>query len=166
MNKLLIGKITKPQGLKGECKVLPLIDDEGVFNNLAKVTVGDTSYNVINCDYRFGFAYITFEGINDISLAEKLRNKKIYIPRDEYILKEDEYFVDDIIGFTIEDIKGNYIGKLIDVEQFGAADIFVITENGREYRVAFLKDIFFKVDTESQTIVADKTKYNEAKICD
>lgn len=166
MNSLQIGKITKPQGLKGECKVLPSIDDEKVFKSLKEVCIDGKTFAVLNCDYRFGFAYITLEGINDITLAEKLRNKKIYISKEEYKLEEDEYFIDDIIGFRLEDENANQIGTLIDVEQYGAADIFVVLENGREYRIAFLKEIFTKVDQAEKVIHTIKSKYDEAKICD
>lgn len=166
MEKLLIGKIIKPQGVKGECKIYPLTNDLSLFDNIKEVYLDNQVYKVESLVVRFGFAYMKVESIIDRNMAEKLRNKKVYIAKDNASLKEDEYFIDDIIGFEVVDEYNDSVGKLINVEQFGAADVFVIYANKREYRVPFIADIVKKVDLINHTIIVDKKNYNEAKICE
>lgn len=165
MEKVAIAKIIKPQGIKGECKIKFLTDDLSVFEGLKQVYLGDKLYNVKNISIRFGFGYVTFEGVKDRNQAELLRNKKLFIPKENIELKQDEYFVDDLIGFDIVNKDLVKIGVLLDIEQFGAADVFVIEQYQREYRVPFLNEIFV-VDFDNKRIIADECKYDEVKICD
>ena len=94
MEKLLIGKIIKPQGVKGECKIYPLTNDLSLFDNIKEVYLDNQVYKVESLVVRFGFAYMKVESIIDRNMAEKLRNKKVYIAKDNASLKEDEYFID------------------------------------------------------------------------
>lgn len=166
MERLLIGKIVKPQGVKGECKIYPLTNDLSLFNGLTKVYLEDQIMNVTNCVVRFGFCYMTFENITDRNMSEKLRNKKVYILKEDALVKENEYFIDDLIGFQVVDENAQTIGKLIDVEQYGAADVFVIYADKREYRVSFISDIVTKVDLDENVIIVNRKNYEEAKICE
>ena len=166
MQKIAIAKIIKPQGIKGECKLAFLTNDLSLFDNLEEIIVGDKLYKVKNLSIRFGFGYITFEGVVDRNQAELLRNKKLFINKEEISLKENEYIIEDIIGFDIITTDNKHIGTLLEVEQFGAADVFVIEQYKREYRVPFLKNIFLKVVLQDRKIVIDEKAYDEVKICD
>ena len=90
MEKVAIAKIIKPQGIKGECKIKFLTDDLSVFEGLKQVYLGDKLYNVKNISIRFGFGYLTFEGVKDRNEAELLRNKKLFIPK-EFIRRRNTY---------------------------------------------------------------------------
>lgn len=166
MQKVAIGKIIKPQGIKGECKISFLTNDLSVFDNLKQVFVGDKLFDIKHLSIRFGFGYITFAGVVDRNQAELLRNKKLFIDKEDISLKEDEYLIEDLIGFKIVNQDLKELGILLDIEQFGAADVFVIEQYKREYRVPFLKSIFLKVDINNKQIIVDENSYDEVKICD
>ena len=97
MNDLTeIGKITKPQGLKGEIKVQPLSNNPERFLNYKYIYLGKdcNKTNVINVRTQGGFVYMMIEGVNSIDDAELLRNQLIYIDKSQLPkLEEDEYFV-------------------------------------------------------------------------
>jgi len=163
--KICIGKIIKPQGIKGEVKIQPFCDVDAVWFYLPKNTVwvGEKAYLVKTSVLRFGYAYITFDGINTRNQSELLRGEKIWMPKEEVekLKGKNQYFVDDLIGMTVESDGGEYIGQVVNVENFGATDIFVISENGRIVRVPFLDTVFSVQDGK---IVANRSEYDSTKV--
>ena len=74
--------------------------------------------------------------------------------------------VSDSIGLDVVSEAGEKIGKWTDVQNYGATDILIIEQYKREYMVPYIKSIVKKVDISNNTIVINKQKYDEAKICD
>ena len=44
--KIVIGEVLKPQGIRGEVKIKPLIDDVSDLKSVKKVFIGDTEYKI------------------------------------------------------------------------------------------------------------------------
>ena len=83
-NYLMIGQIVKPQGVRGEVKVLPLTDDPERYGELETVYFdekGEKSAKVLSARVREGFAYVALEGVSDRDAAERLRNQALYVDR-------------------------------------------------------------------------------------
>ena len=117
---LLIGEITKPQGITGEVKVQPHTGDPGRFSHLTKVYMesgaGYEEKPITGARVGGGDVFLTFPGVTDRNMAETLRGKKLYVDRAHaVVLSEDENFICDLIGCEAEDTNGNVIGKLVDI---------------------------------------------------
>ena len=81
---LLIGQAVKPQGVRGEIKVLPATDDVERFCDLENVFLdekGEICKKVESARTREGFAYVKLEGVDDRDEAECLRGCSFYIDR-------------------------------------------------------------------------------------
>ena len=83
MELLSVGKIVKPQGIKGEVKIYPLIDIPAIFNGKHEMFIDKKPVKVKSCSFRQGFAYAMFEEIPDRNTAEKYRNSLVYIDKEE-----------------------------------------------------------------------------------
>ena len=68
------------------------------------------------------------------------------------------------IGAKVVDQKGQEIGTIEDIEQYGAADVIVVNQNGRLYSVPFLNDIFIQFIPSNKVMVVDKERYNDMKV--
>ena len=65
--------------------------------------------------------------VNNMDEAELLRGKKVLIDTvDLPPLKEDQFYVSDLIGFSVYDEDGSVLGKLKDVLATGSNDVFVV----------------------------------------
>lgn len=167
MENIVIGQIVKPQGIKGELKVKPLTNDQSVFNGLKSVFIDGKERVVTSSVFRFGFAYIMLEGLTDRTSAEAYRNKKLSVPKRLLGgLDEGEYLVADLEGLEVKNERGQSIGKIEGVESYGGADILLIRERGKLFRVAFLKEIFKDVDLNDKVVLADQTLYDLNKLSD
>ena len=103
------------------------------------------------------FAYITLEGVNDRNGAEALRGVLLYVRREEAVaLSEDENFICDLIGCVAYDKKGERIGKLREVLQPGANDVYIFDTARGEMLLPALRRVVLEVDVQNARMVLDE----------
>lgn len=168
MEKILIAKVLKPQGLKGEIKCKLENDDYSIIQNVTEIFLEgkDIPTRIKSKAFRGGYLYLTIGTIDSREKADLIRGFNIYADRKFLVIPEDEYMIDEIIGAKVFSEEGAEIGELVDVQNYGATDLFVIKQYSREYMVPFVNDIVKKVNAKSGIIIVNKQKYDEAKICE
>ncbi len=161
---LQVGVITGTHGLKGEVKVFPTTDDKERFLDLEKVLL-DTGDELLElkveyCKFFKKFVFVKFEGLDDINEVEKYKRCPLLVTRDNAVeLEEDEYFVADLLGLTIIDDSGVTIGKLENVIETGANDVYeVLTEDGGRILLPAIKECILDVDMEEGIILVHLMK--------
>ena len=161
---LQVGVITGTHGLKGEVKVFHTKDDKERFLDLEKVLL-DTGDELLElkveyCKFFKKFVFVKFEGLDDINEVEKYKRCPLLVTRDNAVeLEEDEYFVADLLGLTIIDDSGVTIGKLENVIETGANDVYeVLTEDGGRILLPAIKECILDVDMEEGIILVHLMK--------
>ncbi|MBP3268502.1 MAG: 16S rRNA processing protein RimM, partial [Ruminococcus sp.] len=82
--------------------------------------------------------------------AEKLRNKVLYMHRDDLELDDDTYFIQDLIGLEVRDADTDKVyGKIADVLETGANDVYVIKGEDREYLIPAIADVVVSTDIDN-----------------
>lgn len=145
-----IGKIINTHGIKGELKVEPYTFDNKRFSKLNSLYVGDDLTEFFIKKVRINdFVYITFEGFENINDVINLKGSEIYIKdEDRLALDENQYYISDIIGKKVYDTDNNYIGKLKDVLEYPANDIFIIESDDKSiYQIPAVKEFIKKIDS-------------------
>lgn len=161
---MIIGKVAKAQGIKGELK-LNLDIEFGKIENLEEFIIGGKNYKIEKIEKRTNGVFVKLFGVDDRNYAESLRMLDIEVERENLKeLSENEFYFEDLIGAKVNDENGNEIGHIEDIEQYGAADIIVINQNGRLYSVPFLDDIFIKFIANDKTMIVNKERYNNMKV--
>lgn len=126
----LIGVIGKPHGIKGEITVVLLTDypktiksgDTLFFDEKCKkkIDVESIRWKKIK---RYYIPVIKFKGIDSRNDAENLKGASLFRSvKDSPKLKEDEYWVDDIINCMVYTKNNIFVGKVVNVEKFAAND--------------------------------------------
>ena len=158
-----IAKIVKPQGIKGELKAMPSTNVVEVFDKIKECLVGKEVMHINHLSFRQGFLYIKFEEIKTRNDAENYRNLSIKIDKRllEEAKNEDEFLIDDLIGLVLYDDKGEMVGQIVSVLNYGASDIFILEKEGREYEVPYVEEVF---KVENGTLVVDSEKILEVMI--
>ena len=67
--KIVIGEVLKPQGIRGEVKIKPLIDDVSDLKSVKKVFIGDTEYKILSARADSQAAYLALSGVADRDAA-------------------------------------------------------------------------------------------------
>ena len=162
MDFVCVGKIIKPQGIKGEVKIQPLIDIPAIFNGKHPLFIEKRPSKIKTATFRLGYGYVLFEEIKDRNIAEEYRNKFVYITREEFdSLASDDYLIDDLIGTLIYDEENIYVGQIVGVTDYGFDDILIIKQDEHIYEVPFKKDIF---KTQGKQIYVIRKEFDGAKV--
>lgn len=164
MKFLKIGQIVNVHGIKGEVKVYPYTDD---IKNLSKKKYVylnedfDSKLYIESARIQKNMLLIKFKKINTIEEAENLRNKYIYVSKDELEkLNGDNYYIDDLISMNVVDINNNkLLGKITYVFNTGANDVYeVLLENGKSIYLPAIKQVIKKVDIENNSMYVELMK--------
>lgn len=157
--RLEIGQIVNTFGIKGEVKVTPFTDDITRFDDLEKVYVKNKKqseqYKVENTRYHKNMVLLKLEGINNPEDAEMLRNAFLEIDREDAIpLEEGTYFIADLIGLDVYTDEGKLLGKVDDIYNTGANDIYVIKDGlGKQILLPGIKEVIKEVILDEKIIV-------------
>lgn len=160
-----IGIITKPQGLKGEFRVLPFNKNFFLSNKNNKIFINNEEKTILKCIDRNKFLVLKIEGINTCDDAESLRNSKIYSKIDRIEkLDDNEFYIEDVLNSQVLDKNKNNIGKLEKIYQHGAADVFVINNNGKEIMFPFTQKILISFDSKNKILIIDENILKETGV--
>ena len=100
------------------------------------------------------FVILELDGIMTIEEAEKLKNQVIYLSRDDLELDEGEVFIADLIGLPVIDVdSGEEYGKIADVINAGASDIYVINTPNGEAMMPAVKEYVKEIDLQKGILV-------------
>ena len=168
---LMIGEITKPQGVRGEVKVRPCTCDPARFEELTTVYIEkDGGYAPLNVAVnRLGgdAVFMNVEGVADRDAAERLRGTRLYIDRAHAVqLDEDTNFLADLVGLRGAVSDGRDLGKLTDVLQPGGNDVYVFNGPLGEVLVPALKSVVAKVDLQAGEMLLDGARLDEVAVFD
>ena len=168
---LLIGEITKPQGVQGELKLRPITCDPWRFEDMdyAYIKEGE-SYRKVEIKVRKvneDAVYLRMEGVITRNDAEEVRGTKLYIDREHAVeLDEDSTFICDLMGLKGMLTDGSEIGKIIDVMQPGGNDVYVFKGKKGEVLVPALKSVVVKVDLNEGIMLLDADRMAEVAVYD
>lgn len=156
--KLEIGQIVNTHGIKGEIKVTPFTNDITRFDDLKEVYVKSKKesklYKVEGVIYHKNMVLIKLEGINTPEQADLLRNAYLEVDREHAVpLEEGTYYIVDLIGLEVYTEEGKLLGKVDDIYNTGANDIYVIKDElGKQVLLPGIKDVIKNVDLEGGKI--------------
>lgn len=151
MKKYLeIGKIVSIHGLKGDIKVEPWCNEPEFICEFDKLYSkdGKKEYEIERCRVQKNMVIMKLKGIDSVEDGQAMRNKILFMDRDDVELEEGYYFFQDLIGLTVIDADTQKIyGKIKDVLQTGANDVYEIKSiEGKSYYIPAIADVVLKTD--------------------
>ena len=162
-NRVRIGRILGPQGVRGELKILALTDLPERFFSMEKMRVF-TDEGVFRTELTLlsarrvehkGLIVAETEEISSRPEAEGFAGDFIEIePEERYALDEGEFWIDDLLGMTaVNADSGETLGTVRDVASAGEQDIYVIRdENGKDHYIPAVKEFIREVNLEKRQI--------------
>ncbi len=160
-DRFQVGVIASTHGLSGEVNVFPTTEDPNRFKKLKEVTLhtnrGDKLLlHVQSARFFKKFVIVKFKEFNNINEVEKFRGCELTIDRKDALkLEPGEFYCADLIGLDIVDEDGNVLGKVSDIIQTGANDVYEMTSENREDKVYIpaIKDCVKEINIEKGQII-------------
>jgi len=129
--QLVVGRITRPHGVRGEVSVEVRTDDPDLRFAVGRVMATDPAaagpLTVESVRWHSGRLLIRFAGIADRTQAEELRGTWLTLDSAEVgsTGDPDEFHDHELIGLAVVTTSGEPVGRVTDVRHFGQ-DLLVI----------------------------------------
>ena len=164
MKEVQIAKILRPHGVKGAVKISASLSDIS-FSTFKNVYLGKARVpsKIIKIMPLNGFYSITLDTIKTCEEAEKYRNQPIFVNREDYDVFDDVMLMSDYIGIEVKTEAGEYVGVVVDVDNYGSADILSINCNGTTYMVPYIEDTL-QFDKDNNIFVIDEQRFMEIRV--
>jgi len=167
-DQLLVARIGKPHGLRGEVTVQAHTDDPErrfvpgvVFTTEAPAGSGvPRALTLATARLHREIWLLGFEEVPDRTGAEGLRGTRLLVALGDVIDDpdddEDGWYEDELVGLTVVDTTGATVGEVAGLETGTAQDLLVVTlAGGGEALVPFVEAIVPEVDLEAGRVVID-----------
>ena len=145
--KIEVGKYINTFGIKGEIKVYPYVE---YFDKLKYIIIDNKRMDIKKIRYKKNVAIVKLNEIDDINQIEDLKGKVVTINKDDVPkLPEGEYYAEDLIGMEVYTDDGKLLGKLDDVFNTGANDIYQVGK----ILLPVIDDVVKEIDTTNNKII-------------
>ncbi len=159
MAEVVVGRIVRPHGLRGEVVVEVRTDDPEVrFQPGTEYTTRNGPMKAVTVRWHQGRPMVGFEGVPGRTEAEALRGVllSVEIDEDELEPEEDEFHDALLIGLTVVDREAGEVGTVSRVDHGAAYETLVVKRKGRlPALIPFVADMVDEVDLEAETIKVD-----------
>ena len=163
---LVVGRIGRPHGLRGEVSVEPRTDEpDRRFAVGSRLTAersrpgaaAPAAFTVSGLRWHSGRLLLSFEEIADRNAAEDVRGTLLVVPVDPDETPEDpeEFYDHQLVGLSVVLATGEVVGELTEVVHGAAQDLLVVDAGGREVLVPFVSALVPEVDLEGRRVVVD-----------
>ena len=162
MNKKIpLGEILKPHGIKGELKILFYNEESKSLQKDQKVFLESPQKNIIEYKierifYSFRKNRIKFFDINTIDEADDLRGYIVNIDRSDLPeINDSEYYLSDLVGYSLIDKSNKNYGKVIEVLALPANSVLNVSKDDKEYLIPLIDDVVLEVNQNQKAIIID-----------
>ncbi len=154
------GKILSPHGVRGVVKIESWCDTPKILAAQKRIFFAekDGGYKeakVISASVSGALVLMHIEGLDEREAAQALKNRVIYLNRDDIPLPKGSHFLADIIGLPAIDVDtGRTLGTVVDITDVPRGKLYVIdTENGRQALVPDVDEFIKEIDIDRGVMI-------------
>ena len=144
-------------------KVVPLVDNNSQFKDFKVLYIQNKNkiheLQIEEVKFSKNLVLLKFKGIETIEQAEELRNFYLQAKRSDIKLEEGAHFIVDLIGLEVYTEEGKLLGKLKEVLQPGANDVYIVEdETKKEILLPAIPDVIKKIDIANNKMIVKLLK--------
>ena len=170
MDKMIsVAFVRRVQGIKGDVRISALMDNPNDIKKLKSLLVeGEDKERKVERVFQVSDGFgLKLEGINLVNDAEKLKNKKLFAKREDIdkLKNNKDIYIEDILNKLAVLDDGEELGKIFDVQNFGANDIIYI--NSVKYKnLCFANIGGIIVEVKEDKVILNKQEFSKVCVCD
>ncbi len=159
---LAVGRIGKAHGVNGEAILYLLTDFPERLKPGKTVYAGeDHQKHIVQSvrDHHRGLI-IKLKHYETLEQIETYKNQYLYVVAESLpALPAGEYYHHELLGMEVFDQQGAYYGRLTDILETGANDVYVVQHEGKEELVPALKENLISIDVKHKRMVIKPLSY-------
>ena len=154
----LVGRITRPHGLRGHVVVHPETDFvEERFGEGAtfwtRSAAGDEQLTIVSSRVQNGRPIVGFEGFACVEDVERLSGLELRVPEETLQpLQPGTYYEHQLVGCAVETTDGDVVGEVAKVEGGGGASRLMVNGPRGEVLIPLAVDICVEIDVANRKI--------------
>ena len=145
------GRIVNPHGVAGEVKIEVWLDSPQFLKSFKRCFIDRREVKLLSARVHKGFLIVKLEGVDDVNAAMALKGRTVFIDRADARLPKGAFFLQDIIGASVVDESGSQIGKLVDVMETPASNVYVV-KGEREHLIPAVPEFILSTDADNGII--------------
>lgn len=157
---VVIGEITRPHGLRGELRIMPLTDDPDRFGRLAECVLWDPAggrrerRRLTGARRQGGRVVLSLAGCDSVEAARALVGWLVAVFEHQAMPPgAGRFYPWQLAGCRVETEDGREVGTVAGIETSPAHDLWVVAAEGREHLVPAVADIVLDVDLGRRRVV-------------
>jgi 16S rRNA processing protein RimM len=162
---ILVGRVAGAFGVKGEVRITSFTAEPTALIGYKTLQREDGSHALTLASGRpaKGGVVVRAREVETREQAEALRGLQLYILRDALPAPdEDEFYVTDLIGLSVETADGEPLGRVKDVRDFGAGDLLEVQPaEGASWWLPFTREAVPEVRLAEGKVIAIKPDETE-----
>ena len=145
------GRIVNTHGVAGEVKIEVWLDSPQLLKSFKRCFIDRREVKLLSARVHKGFLIVKLEGVEDVNAAMALKGRTVFIDRADARLPKGAFFLQDIIGASVVDESGSEIGKLVDVMETPASNVYVV-KGEREHLIPAVPEFILSTDADNGII--------------
>ncbi|MDX1663933.1 MAG: ribosome maturation factor RimM [Candidatus Promineifilaceae bacterium] len=154
---LVIGRVVRPHGVRGEMRVESHTELPERFTWLEQVYLArdpddpdPERHAVDTVRFHKGYVLLALVDVNSRESAEMLRGAWLMVPVAEALpLEEGEVYHYQLEGLEVVSDEGEYLGELAEIIETGANEVFVVRHAEGELLLPNIEAVVKEVDLEA-----------------
>ncbi len=140
------GKIVNTHGIAGEVKIMPWADDPDFLLDFDTLYIDGKPVELRAARVHKNCVLAKLAGVDDMNEAMKLKNKVVFIDREDVELEEGAFFLADVMGLEVRDAdSGEVLGQIADILTPPASNVYVVKGGKAEHMIPAVEE--FVVET-------------------
>lgn len=155
---VLVGRIARPHGVRGQVIVNPETDFvEERFASGATLWTrsdrGEESLTITSARVQNGRPVIGFSGFANIDDVERLAGLELRVPEESLpSLGEGAYYQHQLVGCVVETMSGERVGDVVRVDGGAGGSLLAVTGARGEVLIPFAQHICVEIDVAARRI--------------
>lgn len=157
---LLVAKTSSAHGLYGKIRIVLFAEDLGLFKKGRKVYISrdgkdEKTFEIVSASpYKRNFAILTLSGIDNRDQAEGIEGYDVFVEKSHLpeIDAEDTFYWKDLIGISVYDEEGVFLGILEGIIETGSNDVYIVKNGEDELLIPAIVSVVKAVDVSRKTM--------------
>lgn len=156
---LVIGRVIKPHGVRGEIRVEIHTEDPDRFNLLDSVYIGldePKEVGIESVRFHKSWVLLKLHGYNDRDTAATLRSQWLQIPESLALPLEDgQVYLYQVLDLEVWTEDQRYLGRVTEIMETKANDVLIVQGPYGEILLPETEEVIVDIDIEAERITVN-----------
>lgn len=159
MEYIYIGRIVNTHGIKGELRIKSnFLEKEKVFKKGMILYIGEgyVPEEIVTYRSHKDFDMVTFAGYDNINQVLNYLKMKVYVKREDLELNDEEYVLEEIIGFNVIE-NDKILGKVREIV-YNGSNILLGIEASKNFYIPYRGNFIKKVNVKNCEVIVENAE--------